>query len=462
MKKLLYALALGPTLTLAVPALAADATAADSPVPSDTEIQRMVDDRVATYQDTVGLVVGIVTPQSRKIFMRGTYDVGDDVPVDGDTIFDIGGVSKLFTALLLSDMVRKGEVGLRDPAQKYLAGDMKLPARGRPITLLDLATHRSGLPPEPSNVLITDPNNPNKSVSPEQLEKFLAGYELPREVGAEYEYSDLGYEVLALALAAREQKDFASLLSSRILEPMHLASTGFDPAGTAKDKVTIGHDAHLQPIRPKPLPALLGANSLKSSAKDLMELVAAAMGDPNAKLAPSATDMLKVRLATDVESRSAGIGWYIATVDGADIVWLNSEANGYRSFVGFAPAKHLGVVLLSNSVNPIDDLAIHLLDPQSPLRTLRRAVQVDPARFDQFVGMFAVNNNFLINITRDKGRLFIQPYGQSRAELFAESDDKFFLRDLDAEVTFQTDSAGYAQSLLLTQGKDIKIAKRIR
>ena len=450
------------SIALAARAFAAEPPAADPQILPDVELQRMLDDRVATYQDTVGLVVGIVTPKGRKIFTRGTYDVGDDIPVDGDTVFDIGGVSKLFTALLLSDMAHKGEVSLADPAQKYLPPDMKLPVRGRPITLLDLATHRSGLPPETSNVLITDPNNPNKTVSQEQLGKFLAGYELPRDVGSEYEYSNLGYRILAMALAERGQKSFASLLSARILEPMHLASTGFEPAGAVKDKVTIGHDGHLRAINPKPLPSLLGADSLKSDVKDLMELVAAALGLSNSTLAPSVADTLKVRVATDVPERAAMLGWYAATVHGTEIIWLNSQADGYRSFVGLAPAKHVGIVLLSNSVNPIDDLAIHLLDPQSPVRTLRREVQVNPARFDQFVGKFAIGDTFLISITRDRDRLFIQPFGQPRAELFPESDDKYFLRDLDAEVTFQTDSSGLAQSLLLSQGKDIKVAKRIR
>jgi CubicO group peptidase (beta-lactamase class C family) len=462
MKKLLHVLAISPVLALAVPALAGDAPTADSSFPSDTEIQRMLDDRVATYQDTVGLVVGIVTPQGRKIFTRGTYDLGEDVPVDGDTIFDIGGVSKLFTALLLSDMVRKGEVALDDPAQKYLPADMKLPVRGRPITLLDLATHRSGLPPEPSNVLITDLNNPNSSVSPEQLSKFITGYELPRDVGAEYEYSNLGYQLLALALARREQKDFRSLLSTRILVPLNLVSTGYEVPDALKDKLTIGHDGHVRPINAKPLPALLGADSLKSNVKDMMALVAAMLGDSNATPGSAVADTLKVRRPTDVAERSVGLGWYFAKVHATEIVWLNGQASGFRSFVGFAPGKHLGVVLLSNSINPIDDLAIHLLDPQSPLRALRREVSVNPSRYDQFVGKFAINENFLVSITRDKGRLFIQPFGQPRSELFPESDDKYFLRDVDAEVTFQTDGSGYAQSLLLAQGKDIKVAKRIR
>ena len=102
------------------------------------------------------------------------------------------------------------------------------------------------------------------------------------------------------------------------------------------------------------------------------------------------------------------------------------------------------------------------LDPQTPLRALHREVKANPADFDQFVGKYAIGEGFFVSIIRDRDRLYIEPAGQPRAELFAESDNKFFLRNLNAEVTFQLDESGYAQSLLLAQDGEVRAAKRIQ
>ena len=118
---------------------------------------------------------------------------GTGRPLDGNTVFEIGSISKVFTALVLADMVRKGELALEDPVAKYLPDTVKVPARnGRQITLLDLATQSSGLPRMPTNFTPKDPANPYADYTIRQLYDFLSGYQLPRDPGERYEYSNLG------------------------------------------------------------------------------------------------------------------------------------------------------------------------------------------------------------------------------------------------------------------------------
>src|SRR5277367_5103907 len=108
---------------------------APSILPGDADLQRIVDDRVVTYRDTVGLIVGVIEPSGRRLFARGPAQVGNDDNVDGDTIFEIGSVSKVFTALALADEARRGELSLNDPAVKYLPPGTTLPQRGpKPIS----------------------------------------------------------------------------------------------------------------------------------------------------------------------------------------------------------------------------------------------------------------------------------------------------------------------------------------
>src|SRR5205807_6659374 len=131
----------------------AGAQATQSPgatvVPSAADIRKMLAERVDTLagqEDGIGIVIGVVGPQGRSVISYGHRSQGDPRPLDGNTGFEIGSVTKVFTAFLLADMVRKGEVALADPVAKYLPA-VKIPERnGRSITLLDLATHTSGLP----------------------------------------------------------------------------------------------------------------------------------------------------------------------------------------------------------------------------------------------------------------------------------------------------------------------------
>src|SRR5205085_8424519 len=109
------------------------------------------------------------------------------------TIFEIGSATKVFTSLLLADMVQRGQVALDDPVAKYLPPTVKMPERhGRSITLVDLATHTSGLPRLPTNMTPKNQANPYADYSVEQLYQFLSNYQLTRDVGSQYEYSNLG------------------------------------------------------------------------------------------------------------------------------------------------------------------------------------------------------------------------------------------------------------------------------
>ncbi len=425
-------------------------------LPSDADLQRIVDDRVATFHDSVGLIVGVVEPAGRRLFVRGPAQVGNDEAVDGDTIYEIGAVSKVFTGLLLTEAARRGELSLNDPVTKYLPPGTVLPQHGRAMTLLDLATHTSGLPKMPANVAVTDFNNPDAEMTADQLLKSVAAYELTRDVGSAYEYSDAGYELLGMAIAAAGHTDYDTLLKSRILAPLRMTNTHLAQSLEEKSLLSVGYDAHLAAVPHALLPLVPGATGMRSTANDLLTFVAANIGLNASPLAPGMADMLKTRRQTQYLELNTAIGWHIATLHGVEMVWENGQTDGYRAFIGFVPKTRVGVVVLSNAANTIDDIGVHILDKDSPLRHLHREVEAKPAEFDNYLGRYAVNETFALNVTRDGNHLYIQGTGQPRAELFAEGDGQFFLRVVDGEVTFQTDTNGRARSLSLTQdGKTV-------
>jgi len=126
---------------------------------------------------------------------------GDASPVDGDTLFKIASVTKVFTALLLSDMARRGEVRIDDPINKYLPKSIRIHDRGnQAITLVDLATHTSGLPMDPTNFLPADPVNPFADYTTAQMYRFIATFDSDG-MGATFPYSNIGYGLLGARIA---------------------------------------------------------------------------------------------------------------------------------------------------------------------------------------------------------------------------------------------------------------------
>ena len=122
-------------------------------LPSDEDIRQILRQRVDVQGKGVGIVVGVVDASGARVISHGQIAEGDQRPLDGDTAFEIGSMTKVFTALALADMVRRGEVALEDPIAKYLpAGARILERNGQPITFLEVATHSSGLPLMPDGI----------------------------------------------------------------------------------------------------------------------------------------------------------------------------------------------------------------------------------------------------------------------------------------------------------------------
>src|SRR5215471_21593452 len=154
--------------------------------PPDAEIRAILAERIDTLHRGVGIAVAVIDANGARSFINhGSLAVNNPRAVASDTVFEIGSITKVFTSLVLSDMVQRGEVKLDDPVSKYLPPDVKVPERGgKKIKLLDLATHTSALPRMPTNFAPKDKENPYADYGVDRLYAFLTGYELTREIGA--------------------------------------------------------------------------------------------------------------------------------------------------------------------------------------------------------------------------------------------------------------------------------------
>jgi CubicO group peptidase (beta-lactamase class C family) len=431
------------------------------PVLGNDEIREILVRRVDQQKQAVGMVAGVIDPSGRRVVAYGKLAGGDPRTLDGDTIFEIGSITKVFTSLVLADMVNRDEVALDDPAAKYLPEGVRMPERnGKSITLLDLATHNSGLPPLPGNL------KPEADYCMEDLYQFLSGYTLPRDPGSEYEYSNLGAGLLGHLLARRAGTDYESLIRSRITRPLGMPDTGIALASSMNQRMATGHNAMLAPVANSDLPTpLAGAGALRSSTNDMLTFLEAFLGYKESLLAPAMRAMLEVRRAAG--QATIGLGWIITSAHGREIVGHDGRTGGFCSAAGYNPERRIGAVVLANASTPsgVGDIGLHLLNPKAPLVNpeppkQRTEIRIDPRLLDYYTGRYQVAPNLIFEITREGDRLFAQGFAQANGqpialpqfELFAEGEKSFFARVSDSQITFETGPEGRATRLILHKG----------
>ena len=424
-------------------------------VPSDSAIRAIVQQRVANKQ-AVGLVVATLDHGKALLYTAGVSGA-PAVPLDGNTVFEIGSITKVFTASVLADMVARGEVKLDDPVTKYLPASVHMPTRGgKEITLLDLSTQTSGLPRMPNNLTAKDRANPYADYTVDQMYAFLSGYQLTRDIGSQYEYSNLGVGLLGHVLALRAGKSYEDLVIERILRPLAMSDTRITLTPSMKARLAPGHSVSGAIVSNWDLPTLAGAGALRSTANDLLKFLSANLDTTSKPLGAVLATTHFARRDVDPGGRMRiGLNWHILNAFGRPIVWHNGGTGGYRTFIGFDPANQRASIVLSNQNISADDIGFHLLDDRAPLTTppkARTEISVDPAVLDTYVGIYDLAPTFSITITREGPSLYIQATGQPKFQIFAESQTDFFLKEVDAQITFEKDATGKVTRLVLHQG----------
>lgn len=452
--------------TLAGMLLLAAPLAAQSPFPADEDLGVMlhylVEDGV-----TPGIVFGIVDVnggRTDRVFTGGTGGPGTP-PLSDRSVFELGSINKTFTGTLLALAVRRGEVSLDDPVADYLPDSVTVPSRdGRAITLLDLATHRSGLPSLPTNYIPGDLGDPYADYTLEVLYDFLSTYELPREPGAEAEYSNLGFGLLGHALARAAGTTYRELLRARILDPLGMDHTAYasepayERAGLA-ERMTRPHS------RGEPVPAwtvteaMAGAGGLRSTMADMLKYLAANLGPPETELERVMRDAHEARLPFDDgprESSEIGLAWRTLAVPGPDggrrIIEHGGNSAGSSARIAFDPDRGVGFVRLTNGGGFSDDLGMYMLRTGPPGDD--PVVDVPRAVLEGYAGAyrFAPGAELYVRFDERGGWLTSQLGPTVRFRMYADSDTSFYLKRIATRLAFETDASGAVEAAVLNPG----------
>ncbi len=437
--------------------------------PSDSAVLAILRERVEQKR-SAGIVVEMLEPDGRtRIVAWG--DPGPGRPaLDGSSVFEIGSITKVFTATVLADMVLKGEVSLDDPVQKYLPDRVTMPTRnGKQITLGMLSEQNSGLPRMPSNFDPKDPANPYADYGPDEMYDFLSGYQLTRDPGESFEYSNLGVGLLGHVLALRAGMSYEDLVRSRILEPLGMTHTAITLTPWMKDHLVLGHDEQGDVVPNWDLSVLAGAGAIRSTAIDMLKFVSANLHPERGPLEKAMAFAHEERAPAGAPNVVIGLNWISLHAGSDTIVWHNGGTGGYRTYAGIVPSRNVGVVVLTNSGGAgADDIGMHLLSPQIPLapppapRKEFTAIELPAAVLTSYTGTYELAPEFSIEVTLDGDALWGQATGQGKIRLWPYTRNDFFIKEVDAQVTFEMDAQGNVTGMVLHQNGRDQPGKKIR
>jgi len=427
---------------------------------TDSEIARILEIRVKYSKGGIGLVAGIVDEHGTRIIGYGKPSKDSTQTVDGDSVFEIGSISKVFTTTLLADMIEHGELQLDDPIAKYLPPSVRVPKRnGREITLKDLATHSSSLPRMPGNFLPTGIIVKNlwrilcaacgsdgvladlwERYSLEDTYEALSDLRLKRDIGSQYEYSNWGVALLGNVLSLRAGADYEVLLKARITDPLQMHDTAVRLTPRMSEHLAHGHGENGKPRPNWDMPTFAGAGGIRSTANDLLKFVAVHLGLTEAPISKAALRTHDHQYEWRRDRIEMGLGWFFEPQFESKIITHSGGTGGYVTLMAFDMAKRKGVIVLANSKIFIDDIGHHLLDNiQYPIAddpTKRTAIQSDPKLLKAYAGRYRFRSGDTLTVTAEEERLFATWDGKKKAELFAQNARDFFWKAPGAKALF--------------------------
>ncbi len=340
---------------------------------SAQDLEAQINDAVKPLLDgnkNLGIAVGVfdINAEYPRMFFYGKTNKEENIKPNENTIFEIGSITKTFTTTMLVMLERDGKMKINDLVQVYLPDSVTIHnfTSIEHIKVLHLATHTSGLPRLPNNLMNnpkTDLRDPYKNYSVNDLYFFINNYILEREPGTRYEYSNLGMGLLGHLMTRASGMTYENLLHKYILDSLGMTQTGITLSPEMTKNLAKGYTEKGEPSGLWNMNVLEGAGAIRSNLKDMMTYLAFHMGKTDKlDFKDGLTLMQKRRFETGMDNIYIGMGWHISeTGGGKQVIWHDGGTGGYRSFIAFLPELQSGVVVLTNQANDVAGVGMEIL-----------------------------------------------------------------------------------------------------
>jgi serine-type D-Ala-D-Ala carboxypeptidase/endopeptidase len=405
-------------------------------------------ERAVERQAVRAAVVGLYNNGTVSVIGFGQMGRNDERPPDGGTAFEIGSISKVFTALLAQVLVDRDVLDWDEPISKYLPDTEFRSSAVADVTLRELASHTSGLPRVPDNMKTEDPLDPYAGYERDDLLSFIAA--LPGDrLEKSYDYSNLGAGLLGLIAGDVAGSGYAEGVQRHVLQPLGM-----------RDSSSGSHDAHGERLaqgfsQGADMPnwvgfdAMAGAGAIVSTTDDLLHFI-----ERNFVDGPAAKSLAAIR-----EPQAAGdtaLGWHIHSIADDDrVFWHNGGTGGYASYLALRPATRTGVVILTASTE------YGLVTELGFAQISERPLQTGDVDLQPYPGAYQLAEGFILTVFIEEGRLFGQATGQGPFAMAPAGENEFVYPAAGIRIAFDRDTAGAAGSLTFFQGEQVTKAPRV-
>ena len=378
----------------------------------------------------------------------GYKNVEMNMKNDANSIFQIGSVTKQFTAAIILKLAEQGKLKLDNKLSQYFP---EFPNAGK-ITIENLLSHTSGLYNYTNNEEFMQ-KEVEKSLAREQLFAMVNNKPLDFNPGEKYSYSNTGYMMLGYIIEKVTGKKYEHVVRENIFIPLQMSNTGFDFTHLDNTNKAVGYNLI---SGGKGMKAMIVDSTVSFAAGAIYSTVSDL--DKWNKSLKTEKIIRKQSLQNAFTPRLSkyGLGWIIDSIEGKKIINHNGGIHGFISYNTIFPEENSSITILSNvasaNLQNISKAVIAILNDKAyELPKEATEVKVDEKILTQYIGEYELAPTFLINIKVVDGRLMAQATGQPEFELFSKNEKEFYLKVIDAQVEFVRNDKGEVEKLILHQ-----------
>lgn len=386
------------------------------------------------------------------------FEAGHAAVAPERVVFEIGSISKVFTGILLAKASLEGKLALTDTLAVRLPVKFESPEVSG-ITLRQLATHTSCLPRMPDNMSSADPADPYAAYDDAALFTWLAGARVAKAPPCDADYSNVGFGILGVVLERAYGKPWETLVREKITGPLGMSDTAQNVSPELEARFALPWEGP-KPAHRWTLRAMAGAGALRSTAADMAKFAEAILSGPKGPLADVWT--LLAGDPTDAPGLGGkiGLGLPQLAIDGEVAYGHDGGTGGYRSGFLVFPKSGKGYVILASNAAGNPMAWVNAVRAAGRPRVERKEIALSGAALDDYVGVYAISPQARFTILKVGDGLRARLTGQPFFPIFASAKEEFFLKVVDAQLSFRRGEDGKPASLTLHQnGRDVE-AKR--
>jgi CubicO group peptidase (beta-lactamase class C family) len=402
----------------------------------------------------------VLVAEDGKILLDKGYGFANlewQIPNTPTTKFRLGSITKQFTAASILLLEERGKLKVEDPVKKYMPD---APATWDKITIFNLLTHTSGIPNFTSFPDYRDTEA--VATTPEKLVARFRDKPLDFEPGTKWSYSNSGYVLLGYLLEKISGQTYSNFVQQNIFAPLGMKDSGYDSNFAVIERRAAGYSRFMNSsvnagFIHMSIPFSAGA--LYSTTEDLLRWEQGLFGGKLLK--PESLAKMTTPFKEDY-----AFGLVVTSKDGHKRIVHGGGIEGFNTSLTYFLDDKLVVAVLANLNGPFADqignqLSLVAHGEKVMLASERKEIGISPDILKQYVGTYELAPDFSLVMTLEDGRLMSKATNQNKNPLFAESETKFFLKIVDAQVEFFKNDKGQISHLVLYQnGRETKGVKK--